>query len=500
MVYARSVRVRDILACLARQGHRMPAGSNFTLLKLWLIMELPTNRDRCTIIRTKKYFTRFDLYRATTFLIKLLLRFNDPLYGPDHGVLMELMLGQRGLTPLWKLLRGKAYTTLKEVVQTKLRYDVRPTAAEREEGLPVLGVPIDEMASVHLEGWGRGREHLLRPDELIARECARRSLELDGYFESMAVYGHMDIAKVEDLTPDPEELYMSDEDLPDQLPSDECDPHDVLVWRGAGNVPFQDGEWTPKLTKKDKWDMLSEEERQAILADDRDEILRSLVWEEETKLTFDPDGSSEPGELRTVVGEVKQEMEKAEEGLFDDDSVLGRASDGGKSDDDVLSDDDDLDFGRPSRVCSSTVPELQSRNCSSINSMPVMTPPPFEDSPGMVGIHGSQSLLDVDAMELDDDHMDSTIIASSMMGVPAGCTPHQHDDDNDPEEEELTAEERKQLEDERDEELLAQADQEYTDEEVEYNWDEWLQGYELAAKANEDDMDEADLRDYRPQY
>jgi hypothetical protein len=56
------------------------------------------------------------------------------------------------------------------------------------------------------------------------------------------------------------------------------------------------------------------------------------------------------------------------------------------------------------------------------------------------------------------------------------------------------------LEDERDEELLAQADLEYTEEEVEYNWDEWLQGYELAAKANEDDMDEADLRDYRPQY
>ncbi|KAH8908414.1 hypothetical protein BR93DRAFT_976589 [Coniochaeta sp. PMI_546] len=522
LVHARSVRVRDILTSLARQGHRLPPHTDTTLLKLWLISDLPTNQDRCTVIRTTPYFTKLDLYRSAVLLVKLLMRLNDPLYGPDHGLLMELMLGQRGLTPLWRLLRGKGYTTLREVVQAKLRYDVRPTVAEREAGLPVLGVPVDEMGAGHLEGWGRGTEHLLRLDELIARECARRGIEAYDNIESMAVYGHVDIARAVDLAPELEELYMSDEELPAELPREEVGRRDVLVHGGGGNVPFREGEWTPKLVRKARWEGLSEEVRRAVEEDDRDERLRSLVWEEDSRLlsseevSEESDGSGEIGAEVDVRdhGEMKgKQVERmggdAKQGVFDDDSVLGGDSDDDGSD--VIS-DEESDDGVRTRVCSSNMPELQSRVCSSINSLPVMTPPPFEGSPALVGIQNSQGMMDIDDMELEDEDMDSTVLASSLTATPLKFAASQQPDGSDEEssseedsEDELDDEERQRMADELDQELLAQADDYYSEDELEYDWDAWREQAALTIKARgdgdeEDDGDEEEMREYHRLY
>lgn len=538
LVHARSVRVRDIVASLARQGHRLPPGMDGTLLKLWLVLDLPTNVDRCAVVRATAFFTRLDLYRSAVFLVKLLMRTNDPLYGPDHGVLMELMLGQRGLTPLWQLLRGKAYTTHAELTRAKIRYDVRPTPAEREAGLPVLGVPVGEMGRGHLEGWGRGggKEHLLRPDELVARECARRGVEAHDCVESMAVYGHVDIAAAEDLAPDLEELYMSDEELPgsgEPPAAEECGRREaLLVHGGGGNVPFRDGEWTPKLVRKARWESLSEEERRAIEEDDRDEMLRSLVWEEDSRLLSSEEvsatssGSEEMGsEARArdrvkMTGKMKmvERTKKVETpGLFDDDSVLGGDSDGGGSDD--VSDEEDGSDGIHSRVCSSQMPELQSRVCSSINSLPVMTPPPFDRSPELVGIHDSHHLMEhMDDMDLDDnENMGSTLLASSLTATPLKFAAHQQRDSRDEEssdedggededsEDELDDEERQRLEAELDEELRAQADEYYSEHELEYDWDAWNERVDLTIKARgdgdeEDDDDEEDMREYHRLY
>lgn len=522
MVHARHVRVRDVIASLARQGHRLPAESDATLLKLWLVTDLPTNVDRCTVIRSTSYFTRFDLYRSAVFLVKLLMRTNDPLYGPDHGVLMELMLGQRGLTPLWKLLRGKAFTTLREVMHAKLRYDVRPTVAERKAGLPVLGVPVDEMGVGHLEGWGRGKDHLLRPDELVARECARRGIEVDECVESMAVYGHVDIVRGEDLAPGLEELYMSDEELPtEELDREGEGRRKGLVHGGGGNVPFLEGEWNPKLVRKARWEELTEEERRAIEEDDRDEILRGLVWEEDSR-GLSGEGSEEDG------GEIGEEMDVRDDlkgkgkmadcmegdedlGVFDDDSVLGGGSEG---DDGDISDEEINDGFYGSRVCSSNMPELQSRVCSSINSLPVMTPPRCEGSPDLVGIHGDQDEMDMDAMDLDEENMDSTLIPSSLTATPLKFAPSQleegsdeeepSDEDEDESEDDLDDEERQRLATELDEELLAQADEYYSENELEYDWDAWKEQADVVIKTrngdDEDEEDEEEKREYRRLY
>ncbi|OIW30291.1 hypothetical protein CONLIGDRAFT_669972 [Coniochaeta ligniaria NRRL 30616] len=524
LVHARSTRTRDIVASLARRGHRLPPGTATTLLKLWLVLDLPTNADRCAVMRSTAYFTRQDLYRCLVFLVKLLMRFNDPLYGPDHGVLMELMLGQRGLTPLWRLLRGKGYTALREVVAAKIRYDVRPTVAEREAGTPVMGVAVDEMGGEHLEGWGRGGEHLLRPDELVARECARRGIEAHECIEAMAVYGHVDIALAVDLTPEVEELYMSDEELPGEIPVEERGRRDVLVHGGGGNVPFQDGEWTPKIVRKAKWETLSEEERRAIEEDDKDEVLKSLVWEEDSRVLSSEEVSEESDGSEGMVSvadvrdhrKMKGKMVDRVKGgknlwVFDDDSVLG-----GDSEDDGTDDisDEESDVGIHSRVSSSNMPELQSRVCSSINSIPVMTPRLVADSPDLVGIglHDGHHMMDMDEMDLDDENMDSTLLASSLTATPLKCAasqqPERSDEESSEEEDSddgLDDEERKRIADKRDEELRAQADDYYSEDELEYDWDAWkeLATLTIQARGDGDDEgggDEEEVRDYPRLY
>jgi hypothetical protein len=520
MVHARSTRTRDIVASLARRGHRLPPGSDGTLLKLWLVADLPTNADRCAVVRSTAYFTRSDLYRAAVFLVKLLMRTNDPLYGPDHGVLVELVLGQRGgLTPLWRLLRGKEgfATTLKEVTAAKMRYDVRPTVEELKRGLPVLGVPVAEMGRGHLEGWGQGKEHLLRLDELIVRECARRGIEMEECVESMVVYGHVDIAKGVDLVPSLEELYMSDEEMPQELSTEEDGRKRGLVYGGGGNVPFNEGEWNPKLVKKARWDTLSNEVKKAIEEDDRDEILRSLRWEEDSRaLSVEGSEGGEETDDERHANDVKGKgklgvpMEKHQEpDVLDSDSVLGGEDEG--DDGDISDEEDGLDGFYERRVCSSTMPELSSRVCSSATSVPVMTPPP-EGSPDLVGIHYDQ---DMDEMDIDDDNIDTTLMPSSATVTPLKFAPSQAEgggseletsSDEEDSENQVNDEERQRLAAERDEELLAQADQYYSEDELEYDWDAWKEQADVVIGArdgvgsDEDEGEEEDSKGYHRLY
>ncbi|CAK7211468.1 hypothetical protein SBRCBS47491_001136 [Sporothrix bragantina] len=188
MLASRERKVRDIVAMLARAGHRLPRTSaTATLKKMWLLMDIPTNGGRVLVLKDKELFTDLDLLTMQMFHVKLVLHFHDPLMGPDHSLaeahgdpapgavpslpdhlahltvsdflgdsdhsrndevaaaaaareyviqhqrqlpehsLVETLLGQRGgLDVLWNMLRGKAYRTLPEVVALKARYDCRP--------------------------------------------------------------------------------------------------------------------------------------------------------------------------------------------------------------------------------------------------------------------------------------------------------------------------------------------------------------------------------------
>jgi hypothetical protein len=271
MAVNREIRVRDIIACVARRGHRLPEGAHLTLKKIWLLMDAATTQARIMLLNNPDFFSNEDLYIAQLFMIKLVLAFNDPVFGPQSAMLMRLMLGQRSLSPLWAMLRGKKYRTIAEIRDLKLRYDV---GAEHilNRNLPLpQGIPPDQLGVVHFEGWGTGPDHLMRPDELVPLEAARRQLELDSCIEEMMIYGHVDFNTGNSLVPSLEEMYMSDNDLSPAHKGWKPLKRG-LIHSGCGNVPFEPGMWQPKHARKAQWKTLTVEEKAMILEEDQEEM------------------------------------------------------------------------------------------------------------------------------------------------------------------------------------------------------------------------------------
>ncbi|KAK4680245.1 hypothetical protein QC764_211380 [Podospora pseudoanserina] len=279
-VVQREVRVRDVLAVLARHGHRTLPETDATLQKIWLVLECPTNRMRLTLFCNESFLTDDDLYRFQLFFVKLVLLFNDPVFGPGSTVLARLFMGQRGLSPLWKFLRRKGYTTEAGIHQLKLRYDVPPKNREIWSGEPVMGVQIYDMGVGQFEGWERGgTEILMRPEELVVMEGGRRGLGAMCGWEclfGMMTYGHVDYETGDNLVPSLEEMYMSDEDEEEKTGLERvAGLHENEIVNGeCGNVPFERGMWQPKHARKVRWKELTDEEREEMIKEEEKEMAR----------------------------------------------------------------------------------------------------------------------------------------------------------------------------------------------------------------------------------
>ncbi|ROW09030.1 hypothetical protein VMCG_02831 [Cytospora schulzeri] len=305
MIVERETRVRDILACLARSGHRVPRDTHETLKKVWLLMDIGTNSLRRDFIRNAELWRDGDLYNAQLFFVKLQMRLNEPCFGPDCPALAETLLGSRdGLTPLWGLLRGKAYTDLVEVMQMRARYQCGPSggagggggagadpaARHRDEWQEYFGVPAWDLGFDHLEGWGEGHVHLSRPDELVVEESARRGLSLQDHLVFMVLWGHVDWRRRRNMVPSEEEMYMSDDELP-PLPKGPGGGvgGSVLLGGRCGNVPFEPGNWLPIHALKARWDTLTDEEKRAVNEADASTALKMMPWDDDDEGFFDPD-------------------------------------------------------------------------------------------------------------------------------------------------------------------------------------------------------------------
>ncbi len=137
------------------------------------------------------------------FVVKLDMRFNDPIDGPAKYHLRKLMLGQRGLTPLCRLLKREAF--LKAV-----RYDWLPP--EEYTHFPIWGIPCHEIGVGYLEGWAKGWVHLYRPYELVVSEAVWRRLDLKNHIMGMMLWGYVDPITAEDTPATEEEKYISDDE------------------------------------------------------------------------------------------------------------------------------------------------------------------------------------------------------------------------------------------------------------------------------------------------
>ncbi|KFY53019.1 hypothetical protein V497_08411 [Pseudogymnoascus sp. VKM F-4516 (FW-969)] len=208
MVVHRERCARDILACLAREGHRLPASTRETILKAWVVMDVATTAGRICLLHNETWWTDNDCWNAQAWVLKLGMRFNEPMTGIGDDGLVRVMLGQRGLTPLWRLLTRRGFTTAVQVLRLAVRYcyEVKP----ENSGMSIFGVPPGDIGKLHLEGWGEGKIHLFRIDELVMRESVRRRLRLDDHLLYMMLWGHVDPVTGRDIKPSAEEMYMSD--------------------------------------------------------------------------------------------------------------------------------------------------------------------------------------------------------------------------------------------------------------------------------------------------
>ncbi|CZS99570.1 uncharacterized protein RCO7_07911 [Rhynchosporium graminicola] len=269
MVVHREKTVRDILACMARQGHRMPAGMRMSLMKMWLVMDIATSARRVQVMHSE-YFDAMDLYHIQMFVVKLDMRFNDPIDGPGEDHLRKLMLGQKGLTPLCRMLKRIEFTDMCEVVRAAVRYDwvVKP----EHRLLPMFGIPPKEIGVGHLEGWGKGRIHLLRPDELVVREAVRRKLDLKNHIMGMMLWGYVDSVTGMDTPPTEEEKWMEDDGASERP---EHPWKQDLEWLEQEEKVFEESE---ELKESNDWGyrmmkeaMRAEERKQARMAMKREE-------------------------------------------------------------------------------------------------------------------------------------------------------------------------------------------------------------------------------------
>ncbi|KAG6016942.1 hypothetical protein E4U41_004317 [Claviceps citrina] len=267
LVLGRDRCCRQMVAVMARSGFLVPRSMHHTLLRLWLLMDIPTTGQRQALLRNTDLWTDEHLYNAQLLFLKLSMMFNDPLYGPFSNELLHVALGQKGLYPLWQLLLQKRFTTLPELLEWKVRYN-HPLPAHlygggRANEATVHGVPVHEVGTGHFEGWGLGDMHLRRPDELVPVEAVARGLDLDDHLAYMMLWGYVDFETGENVVPSEEDMYLSDEEA---------------------TLQHMDttGHWKRKHARKKRFKHLTPLEQRQIMDQDEDDRLRALAWTGDT--------------------------------------------------------------------------------------------------------------------------------------------------------------------------------------------------------------------------
>lgn len=197
MIIWRQKIVRSILTMLSMEGHRVPAACEGALMKFWCLMEMNTTKMRLLFLQDKNIWTAADIVHFQLLLMKLDMRFTDPVLGNGAGQLAPLLLGQKSLITLWKILSGNE----------KLNYDKTCDMIVKTYRLEDLDTDenpwLDDVFDVVPGGPRRGgllaRENW-HPDgakmdhvvDMVITEGIRRELHVQQYYIDFVLYGFVD--------------------------------------------------------------------------------------------------------------------------------------------------------------------------------------------------------------------------------------------------------------------------------------------------------------------
>ncbi|KAI4163648.1 MAG: hypothetical protein LQ342_002682 [Letrouitia transgressa] len=189
--------VNEIIACLAAEGLRLPKSTSIAIKKVWLIMDIPNNKRRTSMMREHIWSDK-DLFLATMFFIKLDMMFTDPMRGEGNTGMRRMMLAQRSLSTLWRVLKREEMVSQLDVLRMLVKWHYRPPRPHLN--LPILGVEPRDIGRLQYEGWGKNREKkMLGVDYLVAFEAVRRGLDIQQHHLDMMLHGFIDKQNVKNI-------------------------------------------------------------------------------------------------------------------------------------------------------------------------------------------------------------------------------------------------------------------------------------------------------------
>jgi hypothetical protein len=196
MILERQKMVHRILTILGLEGHRVPASCEGALMKFWGLMELNTTKLRRSFLEDTEIWTDTDIINIQLFFVKLDMRFSDPILGNGVCQLGAMLLGQRSLSMLWRVLSGKLKlnydNTSDIVVKTYLNEDLDVEAHPWLEDEGDTGVAEELWGLLNLEGWHMDGMRMSPAVEMVITEGVRRGLNVQQYYLDFVMYGFVD--------------------------------------------------------------------------------------------------------------------------------------------------------------------------------------------------------------------------------------------------------------------------------------------------------------------
>lgn len=197
MILFRERVVDEIIMCLSAEGHFMPEPASLVIKKIWFTIDIGDNLHRIGIIHNREFWTDEHLYLATLFFIKLDLRFTDPITGDGERGMRNMLLGQRSLSTLLRVLKRQEMLSQLDLLRMIVAWNYRPAPAHAR--MSILGVPPEKIGKLQYEGWGSSRHLFIQIDQLVMREAIRRGLDIHEHYLDMVVYGYVNKTTYEDI-------------------------------------------------------------------------------------------------------------------------------------------------------------------------------------------------------------------------------------------------------------------------------------------------------------
>ena len=232
MILFREAVVDDVLQSLSGEGHRLPKRTRLTIKKIWFTMDISDNARRIGLMHNTTFWSNKDLFLATMFFFKLDMRLTHPTAGNGEIGLRKMLLGQRSLSMLAKVLRREEMRTQVDLLRMIVRFNYEPP---QHRHMDIMGIPSHEIGRLQYEGWGARHTKFIQIDELVMREAVKRKLNLQHFYVDMIIYGFIDNKTFQDVrTPMLKHEDEAEVDGEDYTSSDEDEDEDVDKEAGRG--------------------------------------------------------------------------------------------------------------------------------------------------------------------------------------------------------------------------------------------------------------------------